>query len=199
MKKALKKNKLRAGFPWFASLGLILLLAACPDRKTKNDVLPQRDYVMTTDTLPFSFLIPEGATLSLADTPREGRIFVDLIFPQEKARLYCTYHTFSSGRFPELAEESHKLVYFHASKADAISPELYENPTTGVYGTLYTLEGRVATPLQLSLTDSLFYFFHASLYFDEGESRPEKADTLVVLTEDLKKLMESFKYHPKPE
>lgn len=196
MKKMRKKNKVRRFFPWLASWGLILLLVACPGRKPPHKVFAERQYVRTTDTLSFSFLIPKGATLTLADVPRKEGIFVDLFFPQEKARLYCTYHAFPSGHFRELAEESRKLVYFHSSRADAIREELYENPTAHVYGILYSLEGRVATPLQLSLTDSVSYFFHASLYFDQGESGPEKGDTLTVLTDDLKKLMETFKSHP---
>lgn len=181
---------------WVGLLCTLLLLTACPASQTRKPAVVDRKYVMTTDTLPFSFFIPQESFLQMADVPQKEKVFVDLIFPQEKARLYCTYYAITPERFRVMAEESRKLVYFHSAKADAIHEDFYEDPGKGVYGIFYTLDGKVATPYQLSLTDSVTYYFHASLYFDSGESHPEKGDTLEILAKDLKQLMETFKHHP---
>ncbi len=181
---------------WVSLLCMLLLLTACPVSQTRKSVVVEPEYVMSTDTLPFSFFMPQEAILQMAEIPQKEKVFVDLIFPQEKARLYCTYYAITPERFRVMAEESRKLVYFHSAKADAIHEDFYEDPGKGVYGIFYTLDGKVATPFQLSLTDSATYYFHASLYFDSGESRPEKVDTLKILAKDLKQLMETFKHHP---
>ncbi len=190
-----RNNYIRKIFPWVASLvllALLLLCTACPSRQNEQAGSAARKYMSTTDTLPFSFSIPTESKLLLAEAPQQERVFADVVFPAEKARLYCTYHVITPEEFSTSAEESRKLVYFHSTKAEAIEEDFYENPAGRVYGILYTLKGNVATPVQFSLTDSISYFFHASLYFDEGESKPEKGDTLRILNTDLKKLMETF-------
>lgn len=195
--KKQKRNSLLALLRYIAVCGVGFFVWDCSDRRPEPCEREERRYVSSTDTLPFSFLIPEESTLLLADSVREGRIFLDVVFPREKARLYGTYHPLLENSFAEHSEESRKLVYFHALKADAIREEFYENPTAQVYGLFYTLEGPVATPLQFSLSDSQSYFFHGSLYFNEGESKEEKGDTIQVLQQDLRKLMETFKHHPR--
>ncbi len=192
----LRRNKFTRLLPYLTILGFSVLVIACPREAQVPQEKVLRKYVSTPDSLPFSFLIPEQSTVVRSHAPDQGSYYIDLLFPDQKARLYGTFHASSAALFPRQSEESRKIVYFHSVKADAIREEWYENPTAGVYGILYTLEGKVATPLQLSLTDSLNYLFHGSLYFDEGESHEGKGDTLRVLTGDLRKLMETFKYHP---
>lgn len=184
---------------------LFISFCSCNSRKG-DQTIPARTYQQITDTLPFTFQIPTSAKMVLSAAPTDSTYFFDVIFPKEKARLYVTYHRLVFGkhlselndslfvkrRFWKLSEESRRLVYFHTVKADAINEEEYQNPTHHVGGLFYDLTGTVATPVQLSLTDSTTYFLHASLYFDSGEMRPEKAETLSILKLDLRRLMETF-------
>jgi len=184
---------------------LFIAFSSCNSGRGKQQA-SVRTYQQITDTLPFTFQIPTSAKLIMSAAPTDSTYFFDIIFPKEKARLYVTYHRLVFGkaisqlkdsvsirkRFWKLSEESRRLVYFHSVKADAIHEEEYEDSVRHIGGLFYDLTGAVATPVQLSLTDSSTYFLHASLYFDSGEMRPEKAGTLSVLKLDLRHLMETF-------
>ncbi|MBP8776580.1 MAG: gliding motility-associated protein GldE [Bacteroidaceae bacterium] len=184
---------------------LFIAFSSCNSKKNDHSA-SLRTYQQITDTLPFTFQIPTSAKLVMSAAPTDSTYFFDIVFPKEKARLYATYHRLVFGkslsklndsisaqrRFWKLSEESRRLVYFHTVKADAIHEEEYEDPTRHIGGLFYDLTGAVATPVQLSLTDSATYFLHASLYFDSGEMRPEKAEELSVLKLDLRRLMETF-------
>ena len=184
---------------------LFIAFSSCNPKKSDHSA-SLRTYQQITDTLPFTFQIPTSAKFVMSALPTDSTYFFDIVFPKEKARLYATYHRLVFGkslsklndsisvqrRFWKLSEESRRLVYFHTVKADAIHEEEYEDPTRHIGGLFYDLTGAVATPVQLSLTDSATYFLHASLYFDSGEMRPEKAEELSVLKLDLRRLMETF-------
>lgn len=188
------KNKLP-----FLSLALALLLtAAChSEQKEQATRFEPPVYEATPDSLPFRFERPKEARIALAQGPEgDDAVFFDLTFPQERAALHCTFRHIAPSDLPVVSEESRKLVYFHTTRADKIEEKLYANPASRTYGLLYKLEGPVATPRQLALTDSSTYFLHASLYFDSGAYAPQKADTLQQLDLYLRHLMETFSLVP---
>lgn len=184
---------------------LFISFSSCSLKKA-DQVAPVRTYQQITDTLPFTFQIPTSAKFVLSAAPTDSTYFFDIIFPKEEACLYVTFHQLVFGkslsrsndsisvrrRFWKLSEESRRLVYFHTVKADAINEVEYADPSRHVGGLFYDLTGSVATPVQVSLTDSSTYFLHASLYFDSGEMRSEKAEALSILKLDLRRLMETF-------
>lgn len=171
-------------------------LMACHPKEKSQDIARETTYRVIPDTLPFSFELPEEATLRPAQAADTGGIFFDILFPRERAKLYCTYRSMQPDAFATSAEESRRLVYFHTTRADAIDEQLYHHPAEAVSGILYRLQGPVATPAQFSLTDSSSFFFHASLYFDSGAYSEEKADTLAELYRHIEHLMESFRKQP---
>ena len=184
--------------PFFLIPLLVFLIAACHSRNNDRTSAPTPvRYEATPDSFPFRFERPAEAQLTLAQgSGEEDAVFFDLAFPQEKAMLHCTYRTIQPEELPVVAEESRKLVYFHTARAEKIEEKFYSDPTSRTYGLLYLLEGPVATPRQLALTDSATYFFHASLYFDSGAYEPQKADTLQQIHQYLEHLMETFRTRP---
>jgi gliding motility-associated lipoprotein GldD len=79
-------------------------------------------------------------------------------------------------------------------KANAITKEPFSNPEKRVYGTLYHLEGNVASPLQFMLTDSSSHFFRASLLFNTVPNQDSIAPVLIYIKEDVMRLIESFEW-----
>ena len=195
MKKRETKTKFFMVLYAVSLLTVSLSVSDCSDKKNdrKRDpvALPPAEYALSPDSLPFRFEVSGHARFSARKT-REGEYFCDLDYPGLKAHVYCTWHAVPPGGFRKLAEESRKLAYQHSSMADAIREKMYSNDSTRVYGILYDLEGNVATPVQLGLTDSTRYFFNASLYLDV----PARSDSAALLREyvrkDLVRLMETF-------
>lgn len=161
------------------------------DRKSVSVVLPAAGYTLSPDSFPFRFEVSGQARFSARKT-KEGEYYCDLDYPGLKAHVYCTWHAIPPGEFRKLAEESHKLAYQHSSMADAIREMMYSNDSTGIYGLLYDLEGNVATPVQLGLTDSTRFFFNASLYLDLAAHSDSVVPVLDYVRKDLVRLMETF-------
>ncbi len=184
--------------PFFLLMLAAFATGACHSDRDNSPMQPDSlRYEATPDSFPFRFEHPEGGKLTLAQGSGEaGAIFFDLAFPDERATLHCTFRRIHPEELPLVAEESRKLVYFHTARAEQIEEKSYSNPASRNYGLLYTLEGPVATPRQLALTDSCSYFFHASLYFDSGAYEPQKADTLRKISQYLKHMMETFRTNP---
>lgn len=129
--------------------------------------LPPPAYVVTPDSLPFRFEVSARARFTCSH-PQPDTYFFDVAYPDLHARLYATWHRVDdAAHFVSLAEESRRMVYAHAVKATAIDESPYVDDTRRAYGLVYDLQGPVATPLQVSLTDTTRFFLHASLYFEQ--------------------------------
>ncbi len=152
---------------------------------------PKADYVSSTDSLPFTFSQSTQAVLTWQKN-KPGEYFCDVDYPLIKARLYCTYHVITPRVFRNFAEESRKMAYQHTAVATGIKEKAYANDLAHVYGILYDIQGNVATPLQLALTDSTHYFFNASLYFNTVPNADSIAPSLNYIRKDIIRLMETF-------
>ncbi|MEG1546115.1 MAG: gliding motility lipoprotein GldD, partial [Bacteroides sp.] len=124
---------------------------------------------------------------------KKNEYFCNVIYPTLNAQLYCTWHRIEPTDFSIVAEESHRLVYQHTEMATAIKEHLYANDSSRVYGILYDIQGNVATPLQLALTDSNSYFFNASLYFNSVPNADSIAPVLEYIRKDVVRLMETYR------
>lgn len=152
---------------------------------------PEAVYQSSPDSLPFRFDVSRQAVFAAREN-KEGEYFCDVVYPLLKAQLYCTWHRITPEVFPVVAEESHAIAYSHVQMATSIDEKFYANEPSRVYGILYDIKGPVATPLQVALTDSLTFFFNASLYFDAVPDADSIAPYLDYLRKDVVRLMESF-------
>ena len=118
----------------------------------------------------------------------------NISYPDLNAKLYCTFLPITPTQLSEVSEDSRKLVYRHAVKADIIDGHLFSNPDYRVFGILYLLEGNVASPLQFVLTDSVAHFFRASLLFNNTPNQDSIAPVLDYIKEDVERLIESFRW-----
>jgi gliding motility-associated lipoprotein GldD len=195
----------RRNYNLFVSINTLLLLLlvmmACssPSSKKKETVdmiFPKAVYVSSTDSLPFTFDLSKQAKLTWQKN-KPGEYFCNVDYPFLNARLYCTYHAITPDKFRNFAEESHKMAYQHTAVATGITEKVYSNDMSHVYGILYDIQGNVATPIQVALTDSNRYFFNASLYFNITPNADSIAPAVKYIRKDIVRIMESFKVKSK--
>lgn len=176
---------------------LVAVLAADCSHKATNSKpeaqlkLREAVYTLSPDSLPFRFDVSDQAIFS-ARKNKESEYFCDITYPELNAQLYCTWHRITPDKLLLMSEESRKLAYQHSVVATGITEKLYINDLARVYGILYDIKGDVASPLQMAITDSLNYFFNASLYFNATPNADSIAPVLDYIRKDVLRLMESY-------
>jgi len=179
---------------------LCILLFSC----SKNPVpkpygyyridLPEHRYERFSGYPEFSFDLSVYADIEPVIDTVEGEWF-NINYPAFNAQIYGSYFPMKPAQLNAFLEDNHKFVYRqHVMKADAIVGQTFDNPEKKVYGTLYLIEGNVASPLQFILTDSTSHFFRASLLFDAVPNRDSITPVLNYIKEDVVRLIESFTF-----
>jgi gliding motility-associated lipoprotein GldD len=182
-----------------------LFLSACADYTPKpmgyfRIDIPENEY-RTFDTIayPYSFELSKYAKIvPQRDTKTGDKYWLNIYYPQFKGTIYCSYKRVQ-GNLQELSEDSREFVYKHTIKADNISEQPFVNPAADKYGTLYRIEGNVASPMQFVLTDSTGYFFRGALYFNAVPNKDSIAPVLDFVSKDILVLMETFKHKKQKE
>ena len=155
--------------------------------------LPEHHYERFEEYGDFVFDLSTNAVVEHVPNAATGRWF-NIYYPDFDATIFCSYSPMNPSKLAEFSEDSRKFVYKHAVKADAITGTLFSKPEDKVYGIFYNLEGNVATPIQLTLTDSTSNFFRASLLFNSVPNQDSIAPILNYIKADIKQLMESFRW-----
>ena len=93
--------------------------------------------------------------------------------------------------------DAYKMAQEHIPKANAMEDFIINNSDKKVYGVLFNIEGHVASPFQIVMTDSVNHAIRAALYF---KSRPE-ADSMAPVIEfvktDIMTILNSFEWNKK--
>ncbi len=154
-------------------------------------MLPGHQYY-EVDAFP-GFAFPTS-TLSLIQPVPDSTAgtWFNLVYPDFNAVIYCWYLPVTPGNFRRTSEDSYQLVYRHAIKADAIQPILYDNTETNVHAILYEVKGKVASPLQFMVTDSVRHFFRGSLLFNHEPNPDSIAPVLAYIKEDIVTMINGF-------
>jgi gliding motility-associated lipoprotein GldD len=111
----------------------------------------------------------------------------DLRFPGQRATVHLTWSAVN-GNLPALIDDAHTFKDKHQQLATRIGRERVLRPADRVFGTLFAVEGDVASPCVFYLTDSTANFLYGALYFD---ARPN-ADSLAPVTERLRSDIRHF-------
>lgn len=141
--------------------------------------LPEQEYT-AWDGTRFSTEVPAYARM-VERRSGDSAVWYDLRFPHQRATLHLTWSAVD-GNLPELIEDAHDFKRKHETKAARINSERLLLDSTRVFGTLFNVEGDVASPFVMYLTDSTANFLYAALYFD---TRPN-ADSLAPVTERMR-------------
>lgn len=169
------------------------LLAGCDDdalprRKgwPRLDLPPEAHQPWGGPAAPFSAEVPAYARMTERQADGAARWY-DLRFDGQRATAHLTYSPVR-GNLPALIEDAHEFKRKHEAKAARIRSERMLRADDRVFGTLFDVEGDVASPFVFYLTDSTANFLYGALYFD---ARPN-ADSLAPVTDRLRADMRRF-------
>lgn len=145
------------------------------------------DYHKINSDCPYTFEISDKAIEN-----HNEKCWVNIKYPKLKASLNITYRPIENNLL-ELLRESEKLTYNHAIKADGISaPQLYEDASKKIYGSLSEVTGNAASPLQFYITDSSRHFITGALYFKVQPNYDSILPAIRHIEKDIKHLMETL-------
>ena len=158
---------------------LILSLTGCKEKYTPKPRsffridFPEKKYHLSGDELPYQFEVPNYSKLTPDQTNKNEPNWINVSFPKNKAEIHLSYYSLNKTNqadktiLAEFMEETRRLAYKHAIKADAIDEQIFMNPTKNVYGTIYQIKGNAASPFQFFLTDSTNHFLRGAFYIRE--------------------------------
>ncbi len=203
MKKQLNNKKLKLDtkilIRAFTLLCLFVLLSGCSEYVPKprgyfRIDLPEKTYeTFSASGYPYSFEYADIAKVIPKTENPDDPFWVDIIYPQFKARIYGSYKKVENN-FREISEDSRTFVYKHTIRADAITEQPYENEKRKVYGILYELKGNTASGIQFVLTDSTHHFFRGALYFNVSPNKDSIAPVAAFVREDIIRLIETLEW-----
>jgi len=168
------------------SILTLVLLSACasdPVPKPRGYFridLPAETYVAWTDSASFSTELPSYAKVGMRPTKNDARWF-DVRFPQQRATVHLTWSPVGD-QLEDLIEDAHRFKSQHQAMAAKISSARVLRNSARVFGSVFNVEGDVASPLVFYFTDSTDNFLYGALYFD---ARPN-ADSLAPVTERIR-------------
>lgn len=184
-----------------AILGLaIFFISGCQQHGTPKPrayyriTFPEHEYEPFDQESPYSFEKPIYADVRTGNLGHlDEKYWYNLFLPSLKGTVHVSYKPIKDNLF-EMLEDSRKLAYKHAIKADAIGERLFISPDKNVYGTLFDIKGDAASPVQFYLTDSLNHFVRGSLYFDAIPNKDSLAPVVEFVKMDIIHMMETFEW-----
>jgi gliding motility-associated lipoprotein GldD len=171
---------------FLAMLPLALLLHACNPELTPKPRgyfridLPEQRYSQWEEAGILKAEIPAYAVVR-ESRRSEGSRWYDLRFSDQRATVHLTWSPVN-GQLDAIINDAHTFKDKHGEKATRIQSERMLRDSSRVFGTLFDVEGDVASPFVFYLTDSTDNFLYGALYFD---SRPN-ADSLGPVTERIR-------------
>lgn len=154
--------------------------------------LPDHNYVDKEFGCPFTFPISTQSRLVFYEESKDNCWF-NIEYPELHATLHVTYKPIDNN-LRDYLEEARALTYEHQVKAQKITPTLINNSEKKVYGLTYDLGGKVASPYQFYLTDSVNHFLRGSLYFEARPNPDSLKPSLAFVRQDLQVFTDSFSW-----
>lgn len=154
---------------------------------------PQKKYEVWSQDYPFSFEYLKGAKVIKDKSRLAEQYWLNVEYPAYNATLHLSYKEVSEN-LGKYLEDSHKLVYKHAIKADAIDEKNYIDKENNIFGLVYRIQGNAASAIQFIATDSSKHFLRGSLYFNNHPNPDSLAPVIQYIDRDIVHLMESLKW-----
>jgi putative hemolysin len=155
--------------------------------------LPQKNYKLTTEKLPYNFQLPQYAKVIPYNGPQKEDFWVNVLFSPYKATLHLSYFKINND-LPKHIEDSRNLAYKHTIKAEFINEERFENTEKKVFGMAYWIGGNAASTAQFFLTDSSKNFLRGALYYNCSPNSDSLAPVNQFIKKDIETLIESFNW-----
>lgn len=177
---------------------LMLLLTSCGKNYVPKPfgyfriALPEQRYQpFDSPAYPFRFEISESAEVQ--NRPGNGGMWFDIVYPSLNARINCTYLPVR-GNLRALSDDAQEFVYKHASMANSIPEQGFENPDKDMYGVFFSIRGNTASPYQFYMTDSTRHFLRGAVYFNCVPNQDSLAPVFDFMETDLRHLIETLEW-----
>ena len=185
----------------------VLLIGACSNEGSQRPrpraypkiEFPERKIVsFTSEDCPFifehmSYAIPEKDQTFFEETP-EHPCWFDLNMPAFNGKWHFSYHPITNQEhFDKLVTDAFKLSQKHNVKANFID-EIVFRKGKDVSGVIFEMEGPVASPYQLFITDSTHHFLRGSLYFDTQTNPDSLRPIIEYVKKDVDVILNKFSW-----
>jgi gliding motility-associated lipoprotein GldD len=173
----------------------VLWFASCEEDVTvkPNAMLrleyPQADFERIETECPYSF---EKNTEAIVDV--NEACGMRIYYPSMKATLFLTYREITDNNLRGLLADAQKLVYDRNAQARGIPQYPFANEGANTYGTLYEINGDVASQSKFYLTDSIQNFLVGALYFEVKPNFDSIYPAVEYMREDIRHLMETVSW-----
>lgn len=155
--------------------------------------LPEQAYQHWTDSATFSAELPVYGKVGIRSRHNQARWF-DVRFRDQRATAHLTWSPVAND-LQALIEDAHTFKSTHQAKAAKIDTERILNPGTRVFGTMFDIEGNVASPFVFYVTDSTKNFLYGTLYFDNRPNADSLAPVTARLRTDLRHMLATLRWH----
>ena len=154
---------------------------------------PEKSYRALNGPFHYNFSIPIYATVTPDLLNPEQKDWITVEIPGNHAQIHISYKKVD-GNLSQLIEESRSLVFKHEQKASSIDEQIFIHPPHRMYGTVYTLKGNAASPMQFYLTDSVRNFIRGALYIKEIPNYDSLRPVISFLSADVIKMIETTEW-----
>ncbi len=183
------------------SLGIFLILFffSCGEKYTPKPrgyfriSFPPKSYKSLNLPVPYDFQIPVYSYSEPDSFDLDQPYWLTVQIPANHAQIHISYFKLNKNLSTHI-ENSRSLVYKHIEKASSIEEQVFINSAAKVYGTLYTIKGNAASPMQFYLTDSVSNFLRGALYIKEVPNADSLRPVIKFLSGDILQLVESTKW-----
>jgi len=178
----------------------IFIFASCADKVPvphpsgyMRIFLPEKKYTQLKGNYPYTFEYPVYGSIKKDSSKDAQPYWINIEFSEYKAKIHISYKKVNKN-LAQYIEDSHKLVYKHSIKADAIQEKRITRDSANVYGIFFDIKGNVASSVQFYLTDSTGNFLRGALYFTAQPNKDSIAPVLNFFRTDIEHLINTFKW-----
>jgi gliding motility-associated lipoprotein GldD len=156
---------------------------------------PDHAYKDYSGSCPFSFRVPQYATV-VPDTARGAEpCWFSIYFPKFNARIHMSYKRVASlSNLHDLTEDARTFAYKHTVKAEDIYDSMFYIPSHHVNGITYEIAGNTASSLQFFATDSNAHFLRGALYFFTHPNKDSLSPVIRFIRTDMDTLVRSLRW-----
>ncbi|MCR9172162.1 MAG: gliding motility lipoprotein GldD [bacterium] len=181
---------------------LLLLLTACEEETPipkppsyLRTELPDHTYTKYIDSCNYQFELADIYTVETAPGDSNSQCHRRIQLGPMNGTVYFRYWDMNES-LSFYINNANDEVDMHKTKATNIIDKSFLRPKDRVFGTLFRLEGDVATPFQFYMTDSTDHFVYAEVLFNFPPNYDSLRPTLDYLEQDLQHLIETFQWAP---
>jgi gliding motility-associated lipoprotein GldD len=184
---------------YFILIGFLLLFGSCKKDRTPKPrgyfriSFPEKSYKPLNMQLPYYFEVPTYSIPGHDPLSPDQPNWITIEVPANHAQIHLSYKKINKN-LETYIEESRSLAYQHSQKASAIEEQLILNPSKRVFGTIYTIKGNAASPMQFYLTDSVRHFLRGSLYIKEVPNSDSLQPVIGFLSRDVMQLIKTTEW-----